>query len=88
MNINFIRPPADKSEKTHALKLVVQPGDVLCLYLNGHRLHVISGSALITWEGQEYTLTNDEDAPFTTGKAPAVISATGGGELTLEVESL
>jgi uncharacterized cupin superfamily protein len=81
-NINFVRPA-----NSQPLCIVVRPGEVLCLYLNGHTVRVVSGHALVTWEGQEIALEAGEVAPFTSGKAPAVISATQGMELTLEVET-
>lgn len=87
MNINFIRPAnsGDSPETANPLRIVVQPGDVLCLYLNGHSLHVIEGAALVTWNGEEIPLDVGGVAPFTQGRAPAVISARNGVPLTLEV---
>lgn len=90
MNINFIRPAtnADESTATNPLRIVVQPGDVLCLYLNNHALHIVEGAALVTWAGEEIALDTGTTAPFTSGKAPAVISARNGEPLTLEVVSV
>ena len=84
MNIDFIRPPA-QTDASQALRISVKPGDVLCLYLNGHRLHVLAGEALVTWEGQEFRLQCGETAPFTSGKAPAVISACQQEQLEITV---
>ncbi|MGO8949619.1 MAG: hypothetical protein ACLQUY_18605 [Ktedonobacterales bacterium] len=63
----------------------IEPGELLRLHLHAQTIHVVSGCAWITWEGEDVLLMTGQEKEFGSSKYPALISAEQHSPLQIEI---